>query len=138
MAVYQGAVLAIVEVLSPDRVILDVFFFSMIVSKRFDVSFRPDLSKKNRVVVSEHLAKAVLLFGVVDDVHLEKPETPSSTPGSRMVEAKHYRLRRNLTHPSPSNLAPASRPRRNVPSAFWRRIVPRRLASPLASSQTTS
>jgi len=56
---------------------LDVFFFSMIVS-RFDVSFRPDLSKKNRVVVSEHLAKAVLLFGVVDDVHLEKPETPSS------------------------------------------------------------
>jgi len=51
---------------------LDVFFFSMIVS-RFDVSFRPDLSKKNRVVVSEHTTKAVLLFGVVDDVHLEKP-----------------------------------------------------------------
>jgi len=55
---------------------LDVFFFSMIVSKRFDVSFRPDLSKKNRVV-SEHKTKAVLSFGVVDDVHLEKP-APSS------------------------------------------------------------
>ena len=56
---------------------LDVFF-SMIVSQRFDVSFRPDLSKKNRVVVSEPHAKAVLLFGVwVDDVHLEKP-APSS------------------------------------------------------------